>query len=61
MHGLHRPDEPLYDARGFRTIRPGSANPATEINLGNGRAIQMPGTGKAVEKVLREMKEGRDG
>lgn len=44
---------------GYRLVRPGSANPATEIDLGNGKSIQMPGTGKAVEKVLREMKEGR--
>lgn len=44
---------------GFRIIRPGSANPATEIDLGNGKAIQMPGTGKRVEAKLAKMKEAR--
>jgi hypothetical protein len=37
----------------IRIIRAGSANPATEINLGNGKAIQMPGTGEHVEQHLR--------
>lgn len=48
-----------YSPAGFRIIRPGTDTASTEIDLGNGRAIQMPGTGKRVEKLLRELKEGR--
>ena len=37
----------------IRIIRAGSVNPATELNLGNGKAIQMLGTGDHVEQQLR--------
>lgn len=44
---------------GIRIVRPGTPTASTEIALGNGKAIQMPGTGKRVEAKLRKMKEAR--
>lgn len=48
-----------YNENGFRIVRPGTPYASTEIDLGNGKAIQMPGTGKRVEDKLRKMKEAR--
>lgn len=50
--------EPTY-IDGIRIIRPGTPLAATEIDLGNRKAVQMPGTGKRVEAKLRKMKEAR--
>ncbi len=45
---------------GFRPIRPGAPNAATELRIEGDRAIQMPGTGEAVEQALRQaVREGR--
>jgi hypothetical protein len=43
----------------LRIVRRGTPYASTEIDLGNGKAIQIPGTGKHVEAKLRKMKEAR--
>jgi hypothetical protein len=43
----------------IRIVRPNTPYASTEIDLGNGKAIQIPGTGKRVEAKLRKMKEAR--
>ena len=46
---------------GFRIIREGAPNVSTEIDCGDGLAIQMPGTGAGVEAALLEARERRRG
>jgi hypothetical protein len=47
-----------YDDAGFRVIRPGTPQVATEYRAANGRTTQMAGEGDEVRERLRG---GRDG
>lgn len=44
---------PVYDANGFRRIRPSERHPGmVELRLADGRCVQATGLGKDVERAV---------